>query len=89
MLALIIVARKGLLVALLRMNLPILLFFLYAGFSAFWSDFPDITARRWVKAVGGLLIVMVVLSERDRDSVMRRVLVWGGFCRSSISVLLI
>jgi len=88
-LALVVLVRRGRFGALLRANLPIVLFLLYGAVSAFWSDFPDITIRRWFKAVGCLLMVMVVLSERDRDSAMRRLFVWAGFLLIPLSILLI
>jgi O-antigen ligase len=87
--ALVILARRGRVGALLRANLPIILFFLYCAVSVLWSDFPDVTFRRWIKAVGCLLIVMVVLTERDRDFATRRLFVWSGFLLIPHSILLI
>jgi len=87
--ALVILVRRGRFGAILRANLPIVLFLLYCAMSALWSDFPDITIRRWFKAVGTLLIVMVVLSERDRHFATRRLFVWAGFLLIPHSILLI
>ena len=87
--ALVILVRRGRFGAILRANLPIVLFLLYGAMSAFWSDFPDITIRRWFKAVGSLLIVMVVLTERDRHFATRRLFVWAGFLLIPHSILLI
>jgi exopolysaccharide production protein ExoQ len=87
--ALVVLIRRGRLVSLIRTNLPIVLFLLYGAVSAVWSDFPDVTIRRWFKAVGCVLMVMVVLSERDRDAATRRLFVWTGFVLIPLSVLLI
>ena len=84
-----VICNRGRLGALLRANIPIVVFLLYGGISALWSDFPDITIRRWFRAVGCVLMMMVVLSDRNREVAMRRVLVWGGFTLIPISVLLI
>jgi exopolysaccharide production protein ExoQ len=88
-LATVVLLRRGRLGVLVRANLPIILFFLYGAVSALWSDFPDITIRRWFRAAGCLLMMMVVLSERDRDAAMKRLFVWAGFLLIPLSVLLI
>src|SRR6266850_304118 len=88
-LALIVLIKRKRLGVLMGMNLPIVLFLLYAALTALWSDFPDVTIRRWFKAAGCLLMVMVVLSERDRDAAMRRLFVWAGFLLIPHSILLI
>ena len=88
-LALVVLVRRRALGALVRANGPIVLLLLYGAVSILWSDFPDVTIRRWFRAVGCLLMVMVVLSERDRDSAMRRLFVWAGFLLIPLSVLLI
>jgi exopolysaccharide production protein ExoQ len=88
-LAVVILIRRGRLGVLLRANLPIILFLVYGAVSVFWSDFPEITIRRWFKSVGCLLMVMVVLSERDRDAAMKRLFVWAGFLLIPLSILFI
>ncbi len=88
-LGLVVLLRRRGFAALVRANLPIVLFLLYGAVSTLWSDFPEVTIRRWFKAVGCLLMVMVVLSERDRDAAMRRLFVWAGFLLIPLSVLLI
>lgn len=87
--ALVVLIRRGRLGPLLRANLPIVLFLLYGAMSAVWSDFPDVTIRRWSRDVGCVLMFMVVLSERDRDVAMRRLFVWAGFLLIPLSVLLL
>jgi exopolysaccharide production protein ExoQ len=49
----------------LTANFPIILFFLYCGMSAFWSDHPDVSIRRWFRGLGDLLMVMVVMTDVD------------------------
>jgi exopolysaccharide production protein ExoQ len=86
-LAVTVLMHRGKLVPLLRANLPIVMFYLYAGISVFWSDFPDITIRRWSRAVGLLFITFIVLSERNRDAAMKRVFAWVGFILIPVSML--
>lgn len=86
-LAIIVLVRRGRLWPIVRANLPVVLFLLYGGLSACWSDFPGITIRRWIRAVGCLLMVMVALSERDQEATTRRLFVWAGFLLVPLSVL--
>ena len=84
-----VLVRRRTLRTLLLDNVPVILFLLYGALSVLWSDFPEITIRRWFKAVGCLLLVMVVLSEHDREFAIRRLLVWTGFLLIPLSVLFI
>ncbi|HTY84380.1 MAG TPA: O-antigen ligase family protein [Silvibacterium sp.] len=52
-------------IAFLKANLPIVLFFVYCGMSAAWSDHPDISIKRWFRGLGDLVMVMVILTDRD------------------------
>jgi len=88
-LGLIVLIRRKRFGTLLRANAPILSFFLYAAFSTLWSEYPDITIRRWFKEVGDLVMVMVVLTDRDWLSATKRVLVRTGFLVVPHSILLI
>ncbi|MBN1577314.1 MAG: O-antigen ligase family protein [Chitinispirillaceae bacterium] len=46
-------------------NIWLIVFFTYCGISIFWSDFPFVAFKRWIKAIGEIAIVMVVLTEVD------------------------
>src|SRR5207253_708166 len=47
----------------LRANGPLLLFFLYGAVSVLWSDYPDVAFKRWTKALGNLVMVLIVLTD--------------------------
>lgn len=49
--------------SVLASNRWLLLFLAYCGISALWSDFPYVSLKRWVKDIGSLLMVLVILSE--------------------------
>jgi exopolysaccharide production protein ExoQ len=51
--------------ALLAANFPVILFFLYCGLSATWSDHADISIKRWFRSLGDLVMVMVILTDVD------------------------
>src|SRR5271168_1324224 len=60
---LVLASRQRKVSALLRANVPILLFFCYCALSIIWSDYPDVALKRWFKAVGDLAMVFVVLTD--------------------------
>src|ERR1700739_199035 len=85
----VLVARSHEVGTLLRANRAILLFFLYCGVSALWSDYSDVAFRRWVKAVGELMMVLIVLTDPHPVAEIKRLLAGVGFLLLPISVLLI
>jgi exopolysaccharide production protein ExoQ len=74
---------------LLRANLPMLLFFLYCGASVLWSDFPEVAFKRWMKALGDVVVLMVVLTDGNPYAAVRRLLARVGFLLIPLSVLII
>src|SRR4029077_4253587 len=63
---LIVLARRGAQVGkILRRNSAILLFFAYCGVSVLWSDYSDVSFKRWVKAVSDLVMVLIVLTDMN------------------------
>jgi O-antigen ligase len=87
--AIVLATRGRTLLSVLRMNWPLAVFFLYCALSITWSDYPDVAFKRWIKALGDVVMVLVVLTDRDRYAAIKRVLAWVGFLLIPISVLLI
>jgi O-antigen ligase len=50
------------------------IYFIYLGISTVWADHPFVSLKRWIKDIGNLLMVLVVLSEADPASAMKNVL---------------
>ena len=57
--------------------------------SLLWSDFPDVAFKRWTKALGDLVMVLVVLSDREPISAVKRLFSRTEFLLIPLSVLLI
>ncbi len=89
-LGVIVLVRRGPEVRrLLRANAPILLFFLYCAVSVLWYDYPDIAFKRWIKALGDVVMLMVVLTDPNRSAAVKRLLTRTGFLLIPMSVLII
>jgi exopolysaccharide production protein ExoQ len=68
---------------------PILIFFSYCLVSVFWSDFPDVAAKRWIKATGDLVMVIIVVTDAQPLAALKRFFSRTGFILLPASLLLI
>jgi exopolysaccharide production protein ExoQ len=75
--------------SLLTANGLILAYFAFCLVSVVWSDFPEVAAKRWVKAIGDLVMVLIIVSEADPIGAFKRVISRIGFILLPVSVLLI
>jgi O-antigen ligase len=85
----VLVRRRQTLITLLRANSPILLFFAYCALSTLWSDHTDVAFKRWIKAIGDLAMILLVLTEADPLAAVRSLVAKAAFLLVPISVLLI
>jgi exopolysaccharide production protein ExoQ len=74
---------------LIRKNLPILLYFGYCAVSILWSDYSLIATKRWIKSIGDLVMVTIVLTEPDPLTSIRKWLSRAAFLLLPLSILLI
>jgi O-antigen ligase len=70
-------------------NKLFLLFFLFCGISVVWSDFPLIGLKRWVRAVGGIMMILIILSEKDPIAALAATVRRCGYVLVPLSVLMI
>jgi exopolysaccharide production protein ExoQ len=88
--ALIVLCRKSAKVgAILRKNRLILVYFSFCLVSVLWSDFPFVTFKRWIKALGDVQMVLVILAELDPFAALTRILTGMGFFLFPLSILFI
>src|SRR5437899_11718542 len=73
----------------LRANTPIIVFFLYCALSILWSDYPDVAFKRWIKALGDLTMVLIVLTDKDPVASLSQFLARPGFVLVPLSILLV
>ena len=75
--------------SLLKANWPIILYFSYCLISVAWSDFPDVSIKRWIKATGDVVMALVVVTDAQPVAALRRLFSRVGFVLLPASSLLI
>jgi exopolysaccharide production protein ExoQ len=88
--ALSVLVRRGRRVfALLLANWPIVLYFLFCLVSVLWSGYPDVALKRWVKAIGDVVMVLIVVTDEQPAAALRKLFSRIGFVLIPFSLLLI
>lgn len=86
---LVLLCRYKRAVRVLRMNWPLVAFFGYCALSTLWSVAPGLAMKRWFKAIGDVVMVLVILTDRNRVEAVKRIITRVGFILMPLSVLLI
>ena len=85
----VLIGRRKKTRSLLKTSWPALLYFTYCLASVIWSPFPDVAFKRWIKAIGDLVMVLVVVTDPDPIAALRRLISRTGFVLLPLSVLFI
>lgn len=85
----VLISRRRQVGTLLGRNAPILLFFSYCALSVFWSDYPDVAFKRWIKALGDVVMILIVVTDAEPLAAVKRLLARVGFLLVPLSVLFI
>jgi O-antigen ligase len=75
--------------AYLAVSGPILFYFLYCLISVTWSPFHEPAFKRWTKALGDLVMVLIILTDGQPIAALRRVYSRVGFILFPFSVFMI
>jgi exopolysaccharide production protein ExoQ len=70
-------------------NRWIFIFVVYCGISILWSDFPLVATKRWVKAIGVLVMVLVVVTDQSPMDAIGALIRRWMYALIPLSVLLI
>jgi exopolysaccharide production protein ExoQ len=79
--------RSGQVKAILRSNAPLVIFLVYCGISMLWADYPLVLLKRWIRAVGDVAMVCVILTEAHPQNALKRVLMLMGAFLLPLSIL--
>lgn len=81
--------RRKKLESFLRSNSAILLFVAYCAISIVWSDYSFVSLKRWVKSVGDIIMILVVMTDPYPLAAVKRFICRCGFVLLPASVLCI
>lgn len=86
---LVVLGRRGIrLPAIIRDNKWLFVFYLFWLMSIMWSDYPLITFKRVLKDLGAVIMVLVVLTERDPGEAIRAVCARLAYASIPLSILM-
>jgi exopolysaccharide production protein ExoQ len=74
---------------LFRRNPWLFIFFIYLGISVLWSDYTFVAFKRWIKDLGNIVMVLVVLSDDNPIKALRFLLARCCYVLLPLSVVLI
>jgi exopolysaccharide production protein ExoQ len=86
---LVLCSRRKKVARFLRANAAIFPFVAYCAVSIAWSDYPFVAFKRWIKLLGDFAMVLIVLTDPDRSSAVKRIFSRVAFVLFPLSVLLI
>ncbi len=75
--------------AIFRDNRWLWIFYLYLAISVLWSDFPFVAFKRWFRDLGNIVMILIIVTERDPIEALRAVFVRCAYVLVPLSVLLI
>lgn len=73
----------------LKTNVWIIIFFAYCAFSISWADLPFVAFKRYTKAIGCLIMMMVILTEPAPINAIKVVIRRCAFIFMPLSIVLI
>jgi len=76
-------------IRILSSNFPILIYFTYCLLSVIWSDYPGVAFKRWFKATGDILMILIVVTDEQPVAALRRLFSRLGFVLLPLSLLFI
>lgn len=73
----------------LKRNKILVLLYLYMGLSVLWSDFTGVSFKRWIRTIGDLMMVLVVITDQSFPKSVERLLRVWGYILVPLSVIFI
>jgi exopolysaccharide production protein ExoQ len=81
--------RRDRTITLLKASGPVLIYFFYCMLSTLWSPFHGPAFKRWIKDVGDLVMVLIIVTDAHPIAAIRRLYSRVGFILLPFSVVLI
>lgn len=70
-------------------NAVLLVFYLWLLLSLVWSGYPFVTFKRWFKEIGGIFVMLVILTEKNPIEALKAVYTRCAYVLIPLSVLFI
>jgi len=87
--ALIVLLKSTSVGPILRRNPLLLMYYSFCLLSILWSDFPFVTFKRWIKALGDVEMVLIIVADSQPFAALRCILTRLGFFLFPLSILFI
>jgi len=81
--------RRNKAISLLKASAPVLIYFAYCLLSTVWSPIHGPAFKRWIKDVGDLVMVLIIVTEAEPVAALRLLYSRVGFVLLPFSVVLI
>jgi exopolysaccharide production protein ExoQ len=70
-------------------NVMLFIYILYCSVSIMWSDFPYVSLKRWIKEVGNIIMVLIVLTEPNPFGAIKILFKRCAYALIPLSIVLI
>ena len=74
---------------IIRQNQWLTIFFIYCLLSIFWSDFPLVAFKRWIKVLGHPIMALIVLTEPNPVEALTKLMKRCAYVIVPVSILFI
>jgi O-antigen ligase len=85
----VLLKRRERVARILRDSAPILLFFSYCLISLIWSDYPAVAFKRWNKAIGDWVMILIIWTDPQPITALMRLLARTTYTLIPLSIVLI
>jgi exopolysaccharide production protein ExoQ len=75
--------------AILAANPLLLIFFAYCLVSVVWCDYPFVSFKRWIRSVGDIAVVLVIITEPSYVNALKWLFTRIGYLLIPLSIILI
>jgi O-antigen ligase len=72
-----------------KKNIMLISLYAFMGVSVLWSDFPDVSFKRWIRTIGDLVMVIIILSDTNLTSAFVRSFRYWAYLLVPLSLLLV
>lgn len=72
-----------------KYNFWLVVFYLYIGISVLWADYHFVSFKRWIKTIGDIIMVLIVLSDSNPQEAIKKLFRRCAFVLLPFSVLFI